>query len=218
VHHGTFRHEQGTPTLDSEKGWQFDASYAFEGKNISVSVSPFATWFSNYIYLRPTGEWSVLPHAGQIYRHTGTEALFAGAELSLDVDLPLNLHYCLSTEYVRTYNVSESVPLSFSPPASMRNSLIWKKKDVQLYVEAESIADQRRVAKNEDPTSGANLLHAGASMDISLNKMRFEVTCALHNIFNTKYYNHFSFYRKVEIPEPGRNFQIIIKIPFFSKF
>ena len=71
VHHGTFRHEQGDTNLKSEQGWQMDASYNLRYNGFSISVSPFVSWFSNYIFLRPTGEWSVLPHAGQIYRYTG---------------------------------------------------------------------------------------------------------------------------------------------------
>ena len=85
VHHGTFRHEQGDTNLKSEQGWQMDASYNLRYNGFSISVSPFVSWFSNYIFLRPTGEWSVLPHAGQIYRYTGAEALFAGTEATIDI-------------------------------------------------------------------------------------------------------------------------------------
>ena len=62
VHHGTFRHEQGDTNLKSEQGWQMDASYNLRYNGFSISISPFVSWFSNYIFLRPTGEWSVLPH------------------------------------------------------------------------------------------------------------------------------------------------------------
>ena len=85
VHHGTFRHEQGDANLKSEQGWQMDASYNLRYNGFSISVSPFVSWFSNYIFLRPTGEWSVLPHAGQIYRYTGAEVLFAGTEATIDI-------------------------------------------------------------------------------------------------------------------------------------
>lgn len=214
VHHGTFRHEQGDPDLDSEKGWQLDVAYSFFGKFFSVTVSPFASWFSNYIYLRPTGEWSVLPHAGQIYRYTGAEALFAGGEVSAKVDLPLYFSYELGGEYVYTYNCDEHIPLSFSPPASLRNTLAWEKKRMRFYVEHQLIADQKRVARNEDPTDGAQLLHFGAAFRLPVGGTDIEVSLSARNIFNTKYYNHLSFYRKVEIPEPGRNFQLLIKIPF----
>ena len=130
VHHGTFRHEQGDTNLKSEQGWQMDASYNLRYNGFSISVSPFVSWFSNYIFLRPTGEWSVLPHAGQIYRYTGAEALFAGTEATIDIHFLRSFNYRISGEYVYTYNCDEHIPLSFSPPFSMRNTLTWQRKQV----------------------------------------------------------------------------------------
>jgi iron complex outermembrane receptor protein len=213
VHHGTFRHEQGNASLVSERGWQLDASYTCEHKSVLFTASPFISWFDNYIYLKPTGEWSILPHAGQIYRYTGAKAIFTGMEIELSVDFFHNLTYQISGEYVYTHNLDEHTPLSFSPPASMRNSLTWNHKALKLRVEMQSIATQNRVARNEDVTQGVCLLHFGATLKIRLKEINPVVTFSLRNIFNTEYYNHLSFYRKVEIPEPGRNFQILIKIP-----
>mgnify|MGYP002557703519 FL=1 len=215
VHHGTFRHEQGDTNLKSEQGWQMDASYNLRYNGFSISVSPFVSWFSNYIFLRPTGEWSVLPHTGQIYRYTGAEALFAGTEATIDIHFLRSFNYCISGEYVYTYNCDEHIPLSFSPPFSMRNTLTWQRKQVMLYAEWQSIARQNRVDRNEDRTPGANLFHLGGSLNIPIRgNQAIEITLTARNIFNTRYYNHLSFYRKVEIPEPGRNFQLLIKIPF----
>ena len=215
VHHGTFRHEQGDTNLKSEQGWQMDASYNLRYNGFSISVSPFVSWFSNYIFLRPTGEWSVLPHAGQIKRYTGAEALFAGTEATIDIHFLRSFNYRISGEYVYTYNCDEHIPLSFSPPFSMRNTLTWQRKQVMLYAEWQSIARQNRVDRNEDRTPGANLFHLGGSLNIPIRgNQAIEITLTARNIFNTRYYNHLSFYRKVEIPEPGRNFQLLIKIPF----
>ena len=215
VHHGTFRHEQGDTNLKSEQGWQMDASYNLRYNGFSISVSPFVSWFSNYIFLRPTGEWSVLPHAGQIYRYTGAEVLFAGTEATIDIHFLRSFNYRISGEYVYTYNCDEHIPLSFSTPFSMRNTLTWQRKQVMLYAEWQSIARQNRVDRNEDRTPGANLFHLGGSLNIPIRgNQAIEITLTARNIFNTRYYNHLSFYRKVEIPEPGRNFQLLIKIPF----
>ena len=215
VHHGTFRHEQGDANLKSEQGWQMDASYNLRYNGFSISVSPFVSWFSNYIFLRPTGEWSVLPHAGQIYRYTGAEVLFAGTEATIDIHFLRSFNYRISGEYVYTYNCDEHIPLSFSPPFSMRNTLTWQRKQVMLYAEWQSIARQNRVDRNEDRTPGANLFHLGGSLNIPIRgNQAIEITLTARNIFNTRYYNHLSFYRKVEIPEPGRNLQLLIKIPF----
>ena len=218
VHHGTFRHEQGDATLSSEQGWQMDASYQLKYGRWSVYVSPFVNWFSNYIFLRPTGEWSVLPHTGQIYRYTQTEALFAGAEASVELTVLPTLNYRISGEYVYTYNCDERIPLSFSPPATLRNTLTWQRKRYMLYAEWQSIAKQNRVDRNEDRTPGANLFHIAGSLDLPVAGTEVEITLTVRNLFNTRYYNHLSFYRKVEIPEPGRNFQLLIKVPFKKLF
>jgi iron complex outermembrane receptor protein len=217
VHHGAFRHEQGDASLASERGWQMDVSYALEREQVSLSVSPFVSRFDNYIHLKPTGEWSILPHAGQIYRYTGAKALFAGTEVEFAIDFLRRLTYRFAGEYVYTHNLDEHTPLSFSPPTSMRNRLECRVKALQFHMELHSIATQNRVARNEDITPGATLLHLGAMAGVPLKGTNLEVVFSIRNLFNTAYYNHLSFYRKVEIPEPGRNFQLLIKVPFKSK-
>ena len=176
-------------------------------------MSPFASWLDNYIYLQPTGEWSVLPHAGQVYRYTGARAVFLGGETSVSIDILHSLNYRFSGEYVYTYNRDDHTALSFSPPASLRNTLTWHRKKYELYIEHQGIASQNRIARNEDRTSGANLLHLGGNLRLPIAGTEVEFSLTARNILNTKYYNHLSFYRKVEIPEPGRNLQLFIKIP-----
>jgi len=214
VHHGTFRHEQGNASLKSEKGWQMDLAYSWFGKYLTVNISPFLSWFSNYIYLRPTGKWSILPHAGQIYRYTEAEALFAGAELSAELTLPFNLQYNLTGEYVYTYNCDDHIPLSFSPPGSLRNHLNWTWKTLEVFAEHHFIASQNRVDRNEDRTPGAHLMNAGVNLSFPMAGNTIELTLSGRNLLNKRYYNHLSFYRKIEIPEPGRSFQLMLKVPF----
>jgi iron complex outermembrane receptor protein len=95
-----------------------------------------------------------------------------------------------------------------------RNTLTWTGKWLRCHAEWQWTTDQRRVARNEEPTPGAHLLHAGATFSLPLGGTRAEVTLSLHNLTDTRYFNHLSFYRKVEIPEPGRNLQLVIKVPF----
>ena len=58
------------------------------------------------------------------------------------------------------------------------------------------------------------LIHLGGSIHIPMAKADIEISLGIRNLSDVKYYNHLSFYRKVEIPEPGRSFQISIKVPF----
>lgn len=178
---------------------------------MELVVSSFAGWFDNYIYLRPTGEWSVLPHAGQIYQYSGARALFMGGEINFNMDFLRHFNYRLVGEYVYTYNRDEHTALSFSPPVSMRNILTWNKKDFQLYAEFQSIASQNRIARNEDRTSGACLIHLGGSIHIPMAKADIEISLGIRNLSDVKYYNHLSFYRKVEILNREETFRFRLK-------
>ena len=217
VHHGAFRHEQGDPELDSERGWQLDVSYTYTGRRVSASFSPFVSHYSNYIYLRPTGEWSILPHAGQIYRYTGAEALFAGAELSVRLQLAKGLSLDASGDYVYARNMDSKTALSFSPPARLRGAVEYAKGAVKLSAEYVFVARQDEVAVNEDATPGAHIFNASLSVGIPLAGNRAELVVSAQNLFDRRYYDHMSFYRKAEIPEPGRNFQVFLRIPFKTK-
>ena len=134
----------------------------------------------------------------------------------MGIDFLRHFNYRVSGEYVYTYNCDEHIPLSFSPPASLRNTLTWRYKEFSIYGEVQHIAAQHRVARNEDPTPGAQLLNAGVSANLRIGGIWAEVTLSARNLSGAKYFNHLSFYRKVDIPEPGRNFQILIKVPFKS--
>ena len=86
------------------------------------------------------------------------------------------------------------------------------------YLNRTDRASLYQLARNEDPTPGVQLFHLGAGFRIPVGRTDVELTLSARNLFNTKYYNHLSFYRKVEIPELGRNFQLLIKIPFKKLF
>ncbi len=217
VHHGTFRHEQGDPSLGSERGWQLDASWSYERSGISFSVTPFTSWYGNYIYLKPTGGWSILPHAGQIYRYAGANAIFAGAEVELCYDFARGFSYEFVGEWVYGRNLDERIPLPFSPPAEMHHTLAWESAKFSAYIEGHGIASQRRISRNEEPTPGTFLWNLGATTAVPVNGTVVEVTLSIQNMFNTRYYDHISFYRQAEIPEPGRNIQLFIRIPFKIK-
>jgi iron complex outermembrane receptor protein len=123
------------------------------------------------------------------------------------------LEYRFSGEYVYTFNEEARTALPFSPPTTMRNIISWKSDRWSIEAEMQTITSQDCIAHNEDPTPGATLLHLGATSTIPLFGTEIEVSLNVRNLFNTRYYNHLSFYRRVEIPEPGRNITIGLTIP-----
>lgn len=220
VHHGTFRHELGDTSLNSEKGYQLDVSYIYGEKRFYISLNPFVSWFSNYIFLEPTGEWSVLPHAGQIYNFNEASAFIGGGELTSSYKFLSNVTFETGFEYVYMQNLTDGYPLPFSPPLSVISSITWHSHKETRYgrlhgkLEHQYTGAQNRIARNEDRTPGYNLFHANLNYSVKIKKSILDVSFQVQNIFNTYYFNHLSYYRKLNIPEPGRNLQVIARYTF----
>ncbi len=218
VHHGAFRHELGNEALHPEVGWQFDMSYQKSINDWKITVNPFTSYFSNYIYLNPTGNWSILPHAGQRYEYTEAELFLAGteAEVTYQANRITKLNSNIGYQY--SLNLDKNYPMPFSPPTTWRNSVTVSDKisaKVQQYTvqcEVQTIFDQNRIANNEEKTKGATLIHLSGSLQWKLFKKRISTELSVHNLFNTVYFNHLSFYRKLNAPEPSRNIQLLVKV------
>lgn len=125
VHHGAFRHEKGNSDLRPESGYQLDMEYRYDGERGRIALSPFVTYFSNYIFLEPTGEWSLLPHAGQVYVFRQSKALITGGEVAAEYDLDPRWRVAGSLEYVYNRNLDDQYPLPFSPPLVIDTELTY---------------------------------------------------------------------------------------------
>lgn len=214
VHHGAFRHELGDSTLVGEQGWQTDLSYSLRKKRVDMTISPFFSYYPHFISLHPTGQWSMLPDAGQIYQYVDAPATFFGGEARVKVKLVRDLHYELSGEYVHTYDHDSHTATPFSPPATMRNTISWERKRWQAYAECQSVATQTRVCHNEDETPGYNLLNVGGKVEFPVSPGKISLHVNARNILNTYHLNHLNFYRKIDLPEAGVDIQSTIRFTF----
>jgi iron complex outermembrane receptor protein len=64
------------------------ASYQLKKENLQFSVTPYANYILNFIYLRPYGITETLRGAYPYFRYAQTDALFLG----LDIDAAIKLH------------------------------------------------------------------------------------------------------------------------------
>lgn len=214
VHHGAFRHELGDSTLVGEQGWQADLSYSLRKKRVDMSISPFFSYYPHFISLHPTGQWSMLPDAGQIYQYVDAPATFFGGEARVKVKLVRDLHYEFSGEYVHTYDHDSHTATPFSPPATMHNTISWERKRWQAYAECQSVATQTRVCHNEDETPEYNLLNVGGKVEFPVSPGKISLHVNARNILNTYHLNHLNFYRKIDLPEAGVDIQSTIRFTF----
>ncbi|MCP9198844.1 TonB-dependent receptor [Gramella sp. GC03-9] len=224
IHHGSFRHEQGDPNLDPEQGFMADLNLSFVKDSWNISISPYAYFFSNYIFLKPTGTFSVLPHSGQLFKYTESEAILTGLELAVDKEFG-RWHFSLAGEYLYnqqlTSDRSRNFPLPFTPANNLFTEVGYKLFQdsgvfnlSELSINNRLMMEQDRIAQGEEITTGYALWGLGWQNRLNINGFKASVNLRVDNLLNERYFNHTSFYRRLQIPEMGRNIQLNIKIPF----
>jgi iron complex outermembrane receptor protein len=218
-----FRYEIGDSTLLPEISWQLDAGVEFSSKRFAIGTSPFLNYFSNYIYLNPT---SNIERGYQIFNYTQSRVFRYGAEVHAHYDLLKDLRLGIIGEYVYSLQLSgdkEGFTLPFSPaPSAIINLKYQKEKlgfveNIYLSVDYRLTAAQNDVVPPEEVTPAYTLINMGIGGDIKLKHQKLSVSMQVQNLFNATYLNHTSFYRLMNVPEPGRNFVLNVSIPFSGK-
>lgn len=222
VNYHMYRYEQGNLDLDSEESYQLDLDIEHRAKEFHLGISPFVNFFQNYIYLNPTSNYY---ETLQIYEYTQAKVFRIGSEISASTSIFKNMELNASAEYVfsrQTSGAKKDFTLPFSPPLSGLFSANYQFKDFlgfnapQLIAEYRITAAQNEIVPPEQVTAGYQLLNMSLLTQIKAFKSKdpVKIRLKLNNVFNTKYYNHSSFYRLIDVPEAGRNISISITVPF----
>lgn len=219
VHHGSFRHERGDASLGSEKGYQLDVELRYETLPLTVSVSPFWAYYSNYLYINPSGDWSVLPHAGQLYRFQQAQATMWGGEVELHAHLHDWFTLGASGSYVVQDNLTDGYPLPFTPQPTLMGRVGYlplghhgTHGTLTFLAEPVYAFPQHLIARNEDVTEGSFRLNLQVEYSTRWAGMGWTAQLGCDNVLDTKYFNHLSYYRKLRIPEPGRSFRLSLAL------
>ncbi len=218
VHHGTFRHEMGDSTLNTERGYMQDIGFNSKTKKIKLSLSPFSYYFTNYIYLSPSAKFSPLADAGQIYQYTEAPVWMNGVEYYISFPLTKRFNILNSLEYVWNKNLKSNLPLPFTPPFSILGELGYKHvlsgrlKENQIAATGQYFSAQNRVDRNEIITPGYFLININYSATLKLGKQKLTLYIIARNITNQKYINNMSRYRTLNLPEQGFNFSVMIRL------
>ena len=222
IHHGAFRHEQGNPNLDTEKGWAVDFSQHYHKNNFKLMASAYLYYFTNYIFLKPTGSFSPLPDGGQIYRYEQSKALLTGLEVEANYQWK-KIGIQAQAAYLYNKQIREDgldFPLPFSTPTNGQINVHYDFNETdflaspQFQIGIKGALQQNRIAQNEEVTPGYAIANVQWSTGLKWGNFKPQIRLQVNNVFNTVYYHHNSFYRPLDIPELGRSFQIFITIPF----
>lgn len=224
VNYHYFRYERGNSDLDPERSLQVDLGVDLKKEKWLVSFSPFVNYFSNYIYLNPTAELDILYGAGnQVFNYTQAEVLRYGAELSVMHQLTDQFSLEFLGEYVYSEQMSgdkRGFTLPFSPPPSGILNATYKPAGTGAFMQPYFAVDFRVTARQENivppekVTPGYQLVHLRAGSGISVFGQKIQTDLQVQNLFNTRYLNHTSFYRLINLPEAGRNISLSLNYQF----
>lgn len=219
VHHGTFRHEVGNPNLDPENGVVGEINLLWSPDRFTFRLTGFGGYYDNFIYLNPSGRFSLLPDAGQIYSYEQSPMWQVGGELIATHDWELlarnfysyRLHQSFIAEYVQSTDAQNGLSLPFQPPFGLTYipelEVSDGKNEYSLGIEIQWIATQEKVARNELETAGYVLYNPYLRWSKEFDRgNEFSISLRVQNASNVAYLRHLSRYRILNIPEQGINF------------
>lgn len=220
VNYHIFRYERGNARLSPEKSYQADAGINWDNGTVNVQLEPYINYFPNYIYMNPTPDY----YEGlQVYYYTQSKVLRYGFEIQAKYKILRNLEAHFQGEYLYAEQLSgdkKGYTLPFSPPLSMDAGVRYifcnKTPEQEGYVSlsAHIVGDQDEIVPPEKPTKGYYTLNMTAGKTFALKDCSIKIGLNADNILNRRYYDHTSYYRLIDVPEPGRNFSIMIGIHF----
>ncbi len=222
LHHAAFRYEIGDPGLKPEHGYTLDLEVDYHYNKLNMDFTPFFSYYSNFIYLQAIDNQAIMLYDEQPYKYSQAKTIYGGAEYNIKWQIIKKLEISSNGSLVLNKIIDTHAPLPFTPPFAMRNEVKFmneiskgKLSYYQISVSHQLFAKQSRVGTGEKETAGANLFNLSAGFDYKFSpKCNVIFNVQVQNIFNTSYMNHMSLYRRLDIPEPGRNVQLFIRIPF----
>lgn len=223
VNYHYFRFEKGNPNLDAERSYQLDLGMEWKAQNFSFQLTPFANYFPNFIYLNPTSAHDIYYGAGnQVFEYEQSKVFRYGAELQTKYYFFKSLSAEIAAEYLYSEQKSGSkkgYTLPFSPPPSVLFGLNYEPqisflKEPYFSVDYRFTAEQNNIVPPEKKTAESHVFNLAFGSKIKAAKQDISISIQIQNLFNTRYLNHTSFYRLIELPEAGRNIIVSMKIPF----
>ncbi len=220
VHHGNFRHERGESNLGIERGYQGDFTYVHKSKNLFLEFSSFFGYFTDYIYLAPTGNFSPLASGGTLWQYRQDNAVFNGFELMAQYNFKKGVRVDFAADFVQNLNLDSRLPLPLTPAPSITSNFEYpflrkrkKLNEGHLFISGRYNFSQNRTDRNERSTPDSFILNAGLTISFNLFDQEAFFRISANNLLNTAYFNHISRYRLLNLPEQGRNITLSIKIP-----
>jgi iron complex outermembrane receptor protein len=213
------RYEIGDPNLVPENAYETDLSFHYHIDNFTFDIAGFYNMVNNYIYISPTGDTTT--SGIDIYRYKqANSALFGGeAGLHFHPKTVKWLHFETTFSSV-TGKQQNGDYLPFVPAHKLRFEFRGEKDKLGLFrkafvsVNTCTAFNQNNAAPDETTTAGYTLIDLSLGGTIKMRSQSVSLIISANNIMDTKYVDHLSTLKEVNLYNPGRNISFSMKIPF----
>ncbi|MCE2615799.1 MAG: TonB-dependent receptor [Phocaeicola sp.] len=220
INYHIFRYEKGESKLSPEESYQFDAGINWHNDVINIQLDPYLNYFPNYIYLNPTSGYT---EGLQTYYYTQSRVIRYGFEAEANYKFSRKWETGLKGEYLYAEQLSgdkKGYTLPFSPPWSIGTELKYilspeqEEKSGFISITYKVVGDQNEIVPPEKATKGYSVLNMSIGKVFTWKSYGLKLNLQGLNLLNKRYYDHTSFYRLIDVPEPGRNFSLMIGVVF----
>lgn len=215
INYHIFRYEQGEAALDAEEAYQVDAGIGWSRGPWRVQADPFVNYFPNYIYLSPT---PLYIEGLQLYRYTQARVLRWGMEMEAACAFGTRWEAEAKGEWLWARQRSgekRGYGLPFAPPlrlgVALRRSHTWSRGGL-VELSARILGAQREIVPPEKATPASWTLNARLVQRVALGGSSLLLTLRADNLLNHRYYDHTSYYRLIDVPEPGINAALMVAL------
>lgn len=225
-HLADFTFDLGSPGLDAETGLGADLFVRIDLPRVRMDATLFRNSISNFIHHAPTGLLD--PRYGRfpVFVARGADAVFTGAEASLQWEVARRLVMEAAASTVRTTNRETDEPLPGIPPANGRLAVRYEASGGYFEAAWRGAMRQDRVPAPvtspvpggdpillDPPTAGYGLLELGGGVRWLLGGRLHTLSVQIDNVTNRVWRDHLSRIR-LAAPQPGRNIRVLYRASF----
>jgi len=213
------RYEIGDQNLVPENAYEADLSIHYHKDNYTFDIAGFYNMVDNYIFISPTGDTTV--SGIDIFRYKQANSVLFGGEAGLHIHpKPIKwLHF--KTTFSSVIGKQENGDfLPFVPAHKLKFELQTEKEKLLflhnafISVNTTTAFNQNNAAPDETPTKGYTLLDLSVGGNIRVRNQFFTLSLSANNVLDTKYIDHLSTLKEVNLYNQGRNISLSLRIPF----
>lgn len=216
------RFELGDNSLIPENAYETDLSFHYHAENFTLDIAGFYNIINNYIFISPTSDTT--SSGMEIFKYKQANATLYGGEAGIHFH-PKNFKFI---HFLTTFSsvVGKQENGDFLPfiPAHKWNVELRIEKENLLFFKNSFVAlntntafNQNNAAPDETTTNGYTILDFSIGGKIKAKNQSVSLVIGVNNLLDTKYIDHLSTLKEVNLFNPGRNIFLSLKIPFVVK-